>query len=50
MSLHTYAPVQRAIEKLHTLSMDEEARYWAEAREKALCDEATSETPETIFH
>ncbi|MTW19472.1 hypothetical protein [Allochromatium palmeri] len=41
MSTHTYAPVQRAIEKLRALSADEEARYWAEAREKALRDEAT---------
>ena len=41
MSTHTYAPVQRAIEKLRALSADEEARYWAEAREKALHDEAT---------
>lgn len=41
MSTHNYAPVQRAIEKLSTLSADEEARYWAEAREKALHDEAT---------
>ncbi|MTW23284.1 hypothetical protein GJ668_19900 [Allochromatium palmeri] len=41
MSTHTYAPVQRAIEKLRALSADEDARYWAEAREKALRDEAT---------
>ena len=40
MSTHTYPPVQRAIEKLRALSADEEARYWAEAREKALHDEA----------
>ncbi len=41
MSSHPYEPVQRAIEKLRTLSADEETRYWAEAREKALHDEAT---------
>ena len=41
MSTHPYPPVQRAIEKLRALSADEEARYWAEAREKALSDEAT---------
>jgi predicted transposase/invertase (TIGR01784 family) len=41
MSTHTYAPVQRAIEKLRALSADEETRYWAKAREKALHDEAT---------
>jgi hypothetical protein len=41
MSTHTYPPVQRAIEKLRALSADEDARYWAEAREKALHDEAT---------
>ena len=33
--------MQRAIENLRALSADEEARYWAEAREKALSDEAT---------
>ena len=41
MEQSIYAPVQRAIEKLRALSADEEARYWAEAREKALHDEAT---------
>ena len=41
MSTHPYPPVQRAIEKLRALSADEEARYWAEAREKALSDETT---------
>ena len=41
MSTHPYPPVQRAIEKLRTLSADEEARYWAEARAKALSDEAS---------
>ncbi|WP_338114193.1 hypothetical protein [Thiorhodococcus mannitoliphagus] len=41
MSTHPYPPVQRAIEKLRTLSADEEARYWAEARAKALSDETS---------
>ncbi len=41
MSTHAYPPVQRAIEKLRALSADEETRYWAEARAKALSDEAT---------
>jgi predicted transposase/invertase (TIGR01784 family) len=41
MSTHPYPPVQRAIEKLRALSADEEARYWAEARAKALSDEAS---------
>ena len=41
MSTHPYPPVQRALEKLRALSADEEARYWAEAREKALNDEVT---------
>jgi predicted transposase/invertase (TIGR01784 family) len=41
MSTHPYPPVQRALEKRRALSADEEARYWAEAREKALSDEAT---------
>jgi predicted transposase/invertase (TIGR01784 family) len=41
MSTHAYPPVQRAIEKLRALSGDEEARYWAEARAKALSDEAS---------
>jgi predicted transposase/invertase (TIGR01784 family) len=36
-----YPPVQRALEKLRELSADEEARYWAEARAKALSDEAS---------
>lgn len=36
-----YPPVQRAFEKLRELSADEEARYWAEARAKALSDEAS---------
>ena len=33
--------MQRALNKLRALSADEEARYWAEARAKALSDEAT---------
>ena len=41
MSTHPHPPVQRALEKLRALSADEEARYWAEAREKALNDEVT---------
>ena len=32
--------VQQAL-SLRTMSADEEARYWAEAREKALRDEVT---------
>ena len=41
MSTHPYPPVQRALEKLRELSADAEARYWAEAREKAIKDEVT---------
>ena len=41
MSNQHYPPVQRALNKLRALSADEEARYWAEARAKALSDEAT---------
>lgn len=41
MSTQLYPPVQRALNKLRALSADEEARYWAEARAKALSDEAT---------
>jgi predicted transposase/invertase (TIGR01784 family) len=41
MSTHPYPPVQQAIEKLRALSADKETRYWAEARAKALSDEAT---------
>ncbi|NEV65271.1 Rpn family recombination-promoting nuclease/putative transposase, partial [Thiorhodococcus minor] len=41
MSTHPYPPVQWAIEKLRELSADEEARYWAESRAKALSDEAS---------
>jgi predicted transposase/invertase (TIGR01784 family) len=33
--------VQKAIGKLRAMSADEEERYWAEAREKALRDEVT---------
>ncbi|MEA1053839.1 hypothetical protein U5801_29110, partial [Lamprobacter modestohalophilus] len=36
-----HTPVQKAHAKLRTMSADEEARHWAEAREKALRDEAT---------
>ncbi|MEA3638825.1 MAG: Rpn family recombination-promoting nuclease/putative transposase [Lamprobacter sp.] len=41
MNTLTHPPVQKARGKLHTMSADEQARYWAEAREKALRDEAT---------
>jgi len=41
MNRLTHPPVQQALGKLRTMSADEEARYWAEAREKALRDEAT---------
>ncbi|WP_328984066.1 hypothetical protein [Thiorhodovibrio winogradskyi] len=36
-----HPPIQQARAKLRVMSADEEARYWAEAREKALRDEAT---------
>ncbi len=36
-----HPPIQRAIGKLRAMSADEEERYWAEAREKALRDEVT---------
>ena len=36
-----HTPVQQALSKLRTMSADEETRYWAEAREKALRDEVT---------
>ncbi len=41
MSTHPDPPVQRALEKLRALSADAEARYWAEAREKAIKDEVS---------
>ncbi|WPL18584.1 PD-(D/E)XK nuclease family transposase [Thiorhodovibrio winogradskyi] len=41
MSKLTHPPVQQAYAKLQTLSADEQARYWAESRAKALSDEAT---------
>nr|WP_328988105.1 Rpn family recombination-promoting nuclease/putative transposase [Thiorhodovibrio winogradskyi] len=36
-----HPPIQQARAKLRVMSADEEARYWAEAREKAMRDEAT---------
>ncbi|WPL18289.1 PD-(D/E)XK nuclease family transposase [Thiorhodovibrio winogradskyi] len=36
-----HPPIQQARTKLRVMSADEEARYWAEAREKAMRDEAT---------
>ncbi len=36
-----HPPTQKAIGKLRAMSADEEERYWAEAREKALRDEVT---------
>jgi predicted transposase/invertase (TIGR01784 family) len=41
MSSLSHPPVQKAIGKLRAMSADEEERYWAEAREKALRDEVT---------
>jgi len=41
MSRLSHPPVQKAIGKLRAMSADEEERYWAEAREKALRDEVT---------
>lgn len=41
MSTLSHPPVQKALGKLRAMSADEEERYWAEAREKALRDEAT---------
>jgi predicted transposase/invertase (TIGR01784 family) len=41
MSSLGHPPVQKAIGKLRAMSADEEERYWAEAREKALRDEVT---------
>jgi predicted transposase/invertase (TIGR01784 family) len=41
MSSLSHPPVQKAIGKLRVMSVDEEERYWAEAREKALRDEVT---------
>jgi hypothetical protein len=41
MNTLTHPPVQKARGKLRSMSADEEARCWAEAREKALRDEAT---------
>jgi hypothetical protein len=41
MSSLSHLPVQKAIGKLRAMSADEEERYWAEAREKALRDEVT---------
>ncbi|MBK5937713.1 Rpn family recombination-promoting nuclease/putative transposase [Halochromatium roseum] len=41
MSSLSHPPVQKAIGKLRAMSVDEEERYWAEAREKALRDEVT---------
>lgn len=36
-----HTPVQKAHTKLRAMSADEEERYWAEARERALSDEVT---------
>ena len=41
MSSLSHPPVQKAIGKLRAMSADEEERYWAEARDKALRDEVT---------